>query len=62
MIADLGGISLTKYKVEKGKIVRSNPICPRCGEGVSMADRGEWWSCGKCGTRWAKEQFGKDIS
>ena len=26
------------YTVEDGKIVRKNPFCPRCSEGVFMAD------------------------
>ncbi|MGB9854371.1 MAG: 30S ribosomal protein S27ae [Candidatus Bathyarchaeales archaeon] len=33
--------------VKDGKVTRSNPFCPRCGAGVFMADRGDWWSCGK---------------
>ena len=28
------------YTVEGDKIVRKNPFCPRCGEGVFMADHG----------------------
>jgi len=39
------------------KIVRTNPFCPRCGKGVLMADKGEWWSCGKCGDRYNKKAF-----
>lgn len=42
------------YAIENGKILRTNPFCPRCGEGVFMADKGEWWSCGKCGDRYWK--------
>lgn len=42
------------YTVENGKLVRKNPFCPRCGEGVFMADKGEWWSCGKCGYGYRK--------
>jgi small subunit ribosomal protein S27Ae len=45
------------YTVENSKIVRNNPFCPRCGEGVFMADKGEWWSCGKCGDRYYKRTF-----
>ena len=29
------------YKVDGDKIERKNPICPRCGEGVFMADHGD---------------------
>lgn len=45
------------YVVKDGKILRKNPFCPRCGTGVFMADRGEWWSCGKCGDRYYKRTF-----
>lgn len=45
------------YVIRDGKITRTNPFCPRCGEGVFMADKGEWWSCGKCGDRYNKTQF-----
>jgi small subunit ribosomal protein S27Ae len=44
----------TNYVIENGKIVRVNPFCPRCGQGVFMADKGEWWACGKCGDRYYK--------
>ena len=37
------------YTVEGDKIVRKNPFCPRCGEGVFMADHGDRFACGKCG-------------
>ena len=37
------------YTVEGDKIVRKNPFCPRCGEGVFMADHGDRVACGKCG-------------
>jgi small subunit ribosomal protein S27Ae len=46
-----------RYVVEKDKLVRTNPFCPRCGDGVIMADKGEWWSCGKCGDRYYKSSF-----
>ena len=36
------------YKVDGDKIER-NQICPRCGEGVFMADHGDRVACGKCG-------------
>lgn len=48
---------MARYEVRDGKLVRTNPICPRCGEGVVMADRGNWWSCGKCGDRYNKKNF-----
>ena len=44
------------YEVDGDKIVRKNQICPRCGEGVFMADEGVFMAdhgdrvaCGKCG-------------
>ncbi|WP_406534773.1 30S ribosomal protein S27ae [Methanobrevibacter sp.] len=37
------------YEVDGDKLVRKNPICPRCGEGVFMADHGDRFACGKCG-------------
>jgi len=30
----------SNYVIKDGKIVRTNPFCPRCGEGVFMADKG----------------------
>ena len=38
-----------RYEVDGDKIVRKNQICPRCGEGVFMADHGDRVACGKCG-------------
>jgi small subunit ribosomal protein S27Ae len=49
---------MTKHYLTKdGKLIRTNPFCPRCGEGVMMADKGEWWSCGKCGDRYNKKSL-----
>ena len=31
------------YEVDGDKIVRKNQICPRCGEGVFMADKVYSW-------------------
>jgi small subunit ribosomal protein S27Ae len=45
------------YVIKDGKLHRTNPFCPRCGRGVFMADKGEWWSCGKCGDRYYKKSF-----
>lgn len=50
-----------KYVVRDGKIIHTHPFCPRCGEGVFMADKGEWWSCGKCGDRYNKKTFNARI-
>ena len=37
------------YKVDGDKLERKNQICPRCGEGVFMADHGDRVACGNCG-------------
>ena len=37
------------FKVEGGKIVRQRKNCPKCGEGVFLADHKDRLSCGKCG-------------
>ncbi|MDK2892028.1 30S ribosomal protein S27ae [Methanohalophilus sp.] len=37
------------YKVSGDSIERLNPFCPRCGEGVFLADHKDRLSCGKCG-------------
>ena len=37
------------YKVDGDKLERKNQICPRCGDGVFMADHGDRVACGKCG-------------
>ncbi|MDR3063076.1 MAG: 30S ribosomal protein S27ae [Methanobrevibacter sp.] len=37
------------YKVDGDKITRKNKICPRCGNGVFMADHSDRYACGKCG-------------
>jgi len=54
-VAHAGKNSLTNnYAIKNGKLIRTNPFCPRCGQGIFMADKGEWWSCGKCGDRYHK--------
>ncbi len=37
------------FKVEGDKIVRQRKNCPKCGEGVFLADHKDRVSCGKCG-------------
>jgi len=49
------------YEIVGGKLVCKQPFCPRCGTGVFMADRGEFWSCGNCGDRYRKDTFGKEM-
>ena len=37
------------YEVKDGKIVKKNQTCPRCGDGVFLANHKDRMSCGKCG-------------
>ncbi len=37
------------YEIEGNKIKRKRLFCPRCGEGVFLADHPDRLSCGKCG-------------
>ena len=37
------------YKVEGGKLVRTKPVCPKCGPGVFMATHKDRKACGRCG-------------
>jgi ubiquitin-small subunit ribosomal protein S27Ae len=37
------------YEVKEGKISRKNQSCPRCGDGVFLANHADRLSCGKCG-------------
>ena len=37
------------YKVEGDKLVRTKPVCPKCGPGVFMATHMDRVSCGNCG-------------
>jgi len=48
------------YIIVDGKLKRTNPSCPRCGDGVFLADHGDVWACGKCGDRHNKEYFSKN--
>jgi len=42
-----------KYEMEGGKVKKNT--CPKCGEGVFLAEHKERLHCGKCGyTRWKK--------
>ena len=49
------------YEIINGKLKRTQPFCPRCGKGVLMADKGEFWSCGKCEDRYNKDTLGKSV-
>ena len=37
------------FKVEGGKITRLRRHCPKCGDGVFLAEHKDRISCGKCG-------------
>ncbi|MBP1909955.1 30S ribosomal protein S27ae [Methanolobus bombayensis] len=37
------------YKVNGDSIERTHQSCPRCGEGVFLAEHKDRRSCGKCG-------------
>jgi small subunit ribosomal protein S27Ae len=37
------------FKVEGDKIIRQRKSCPKCGDGVFLADHNNRASCGKCG-------------
>ena len=37
------------FKVEGDKIVRLRRNCPKCGDGVFLADHKDRLSCGACG-------------
>jgi small subunit ribosomal protein S27Ae len=37
------------FKVQGDKIVRQRKNCPKCGDGVFLAEHKDRSSCGKCG-------------
>ncbi|MCK4883228.1 MAG: 30S ribosomal protein S27ae [Candidatus Diapherotrites archaeon] len=37
------------YSIENDQLTRKNKSCPKCGEGVFLAEHKERRSCGKCG-------------
>lgn len=44
------------YQIKKDKVERKNPACPKCGEGVFLAEHKDRYHCGKCGyTRWKEK-------
>ena len=44
------------YRVEGGKVIRTNEFCPKCGAGTFLAKRGNRQYCGKCGFTIVKEK------
>lgn len=37
------------FKIEQDKIIRLRRNCPKCGEGIFLAEHKDRLSCGKCG-------------
>ncbi len=37
------------YEVQGDKLIRKKRTCPKCGDGVFMAEHADRLSCGKCG-------------
>jgi small subunit ribosomal protein S27Ae len=37
------------YEVSDGKLIRKKNTCPKCGDGVFLAEHSNRVSCGKCG-------------
>ena len=37
------------YEIKGEKIVRKRKFCPRCGEGIFLAEHKDRRTCGKCG-------------
>ncbi|MFB6089083.1 MAG: 30S ribosomal protein S27ae [Candidatus Aenigmatarchaeota archaeon] len=49
-----------KYEVEGDEVKRVNDVCPRCGNGVFLADHKNRVTCGKCGYSEIKTDEGSD--
>lgn len=37
------------YEVEGDELTRKRKACPKCGDGVFMAEHGDRVACGRCG-------------
>lgn len=37
------------YEVQGDNLIRKKKTCPKCGDGVFMAEHADRLSCGKCG-------------
>jgi small subunit ribosomal protein S27Ae len=40
---------IANYEVSDGTLVRKKQNCPKCGDGVFLAEHANRTSCGKCG-------------
>ena len=49
------------FKVEGGKIVRLRRSCPKCGDGVFLAEHKDRLSCGACGYTEFKSKKEKPV-
>jgi small subunit ribosomal protein S27Ae len=45
-----------RYEVKDNKLTRKNRACPRCGDGIFLAEHGDRFSCGACGYTEFKEK------
>ncbi len=44
------------YEIKENTVERKRKICPKCGQGVFMAEHKDRFSCGKCSyTEWKKQ-------
>ena len=51
-----GGLKRTFYKIDRDRLVRTHPSCPKCGPGTFLAQHADRVSCGRCGyTEFAKK-------
>jgi len=46
----------TFYKVQGDRVIRLKRDCPKCGNGVFLADHGDRLTCGRCGYTGFKER------
>ncbi len=45
-----------RYELKDNQVIRKNKSCPRCGNGVFLAEHKDRLSCGTCGyTEWKKK-------
>ena len=49
MTEKVGGRKPKLYKIDGNRIKRLRRQCPRCGDGVFLAEHENRYSCGRCG-------------